>query len=43
MWLSVLLAILIAYLLGNLNGAVIISRLIGTVRPPHCWWWPLTY
>ena len=29
MWLSALLAILIAYLLGNLNGAVIISRLIG--------------
>lgn len=29
MWLSVLLAILIGYLLGNLNGAVIISRLIG--------------
>ena len=29
MWLSVLLAVLISYLLGNLNGAVIISRLIG--------------
>ena len=29
MWLSVLLAVLIGYLLGNLNGAVIISRLIG--------------
>ena len=29
MWLSLLLAILIAYLLGNFNGAVIISRLIG--------------
>lgn len=29
MWLSVLLAVLASYLLGNLNGAVIISRLIG--------------
>ncbi len=29
MWLSVLLAVLISYLLGNINGAVIISRLIG--------------
>lgn len=29
MWLSVLLAVLIGYLLGNLNGAVLISRLIG--------------
>ena len=29
MWLSVLLAVLAGYLLGNLNGAVIISRLIG--------------
>lgn len=29
MWLAVLLAVLIGYLLGNLNGAVIISRLIG--------------
>ncbi len=29
MWLSVLLAVLIGYLLGNLNGAVIISRLLG--------------
>ena len=29
MWLSVLLAVLIGYFLGNLNGAVIISRLIG--------------
>lgn len=29
MWLSVLLAVLVSYLLGNLNGAVIISRLIG--------------
>ena len=29
MWLSVLLAALAGYLLGNLNGAVIISRLIG--------------
>ena len=29
MWLSVLLTVLAGYLLGNLNGAVIISRLIG--------------
>lgn len=29
MWLSALLAVIVAYLLGNLNGAVIISRLIG--------------
>ena len=29
MWLFVLLAVLIGYFLGNLNGAVIISRLIG--------------
>lgn len=29
MWLSVLLTVLIGYLLGNLNGAVIISRLLG--------------
>lgn len=29
MWLSLLLAVLAGYLLGNLNGAVIISRLIG--------------
>ncbi len=29
MWLSVLLAVLAGYLLGNINGAVIISRLIG--------------
>ena len=29
MWLSVILAGIVAYLLGNLNGAVIISRLIG--------------
>lgn len=29
MWQSVLLAVLISYLLGNINGAVIISRLIG--------------
>lgn len=29
MWLSVLLAVLIGYFLGNINGAVIISRLIG--------------
>ena len=29
MWLSVLLAVLIGYFLGNLNGAVIVSRLIG--------------
>ena len=29
MWLNVLLAVLIGYLLGNLNGAVIISRLMG--------------
>ncbi len=29
MWLSVLLTVLVGYLLGNLNGAVIISRLLG--------------
>jgi len=29
MWLSVLLTVLISYLLGNINGAVIISRLVG--------------
>lgn len=29
MWLSAILAGIVAYLLGNLNGAVIISRLIG--------------
>ncbi len=29
MWLSALLAAIVAYLLGNLNGAVLISRLIG--------------
>lgn len=29
MWLSVLLAVLIGYLLGNINGAVMISRLFG--------------
>ena len=29
MWLSAILAAIVAYLLGNLNGAVIISRLIG--------------
>ncbi len=29
MWQCVLLAVLISYLLGNINGAVIISRLIG--------------
>ncbi len=29
MWLSAILAVIVAYLLGNLNGAVIISRLIG--------------
>ena len=29
MWLSVLLAVLVSYLLGNINGAVIISRLVG--------------
>ncbi len=29
MWLSVLLAVLAGYLLGNLNGAVIVSRLLG--------------
>ena len=29
MWLSVLLTVLFGYLLGNLNGAVIISRLVG--------------
>lgn len=29
MWLSVLLTVLISYLLGNINGAVIISRLLG--------------
>jgi len=29
MWLSVLLAVLAGYLLGNINGAVIISRVIG--------------
>ena len=29
MWLSAMLAAIVAYLLGNLNGAVIISRLIG--------------
>lgn len=29
MWLAVLLTVLAGYLLGNLNGAVIISRLIG--------------
>lgn len=29
MWLSVLLAVLAGYLLGNINGAVIISRLVG--------------
>ena len=29
MWLSVLLTVLVGYLLGKLNGAVIISRLLG--------------
>ena len=29
LWLSAILAAIVAYLLGNLNGAVIISRLIG--------------
>ena len=29
MWLSVLLAVLAGYLLGNLNGAVIVSHLLG--------------
>lgn len=29
MWLFVLLTVLIGYLLGNINGAVIISRLVG--------------
>lgn len=29
MWLSVLLTVLAGYLLGNLNGAVIVSRLLG--------------
>lgn len=28
MWLSLLLAVLVGYLLGNINGAVIVSRLI---------------
>jgi len=28
MWLSVLIAVLAGYLLGNLNGAIIISRLV---------------
>ena len=38
MWLSVLMIILTGYLLGNLNGAVSMSVLLGKDDIRNCWW-----